>query len=139
MKDKEHIPSSPVFFRKIKKAAILLSGGLFLLALLFPAPLRAPGSLAETPNPAKAAWFLLWVQELVGYSGNLVYALIPLGLYFLLLPYLPGNPEARSARWMPGDQWVTSVATLATFLGILLLTIIAMFFRGENWDFVYPF
>lgn len=135
----DYIPSSPFFFGLIKRAMAILVGLLFLLALLIPAPLQEPGDLAGAPNPAKAAWFLLWTQELVGHSKYLVYVIMLVGLYFLLLPYLPGSPEAKRAQWLPKDQLWVNIVTLTTFLGILFLTIIAMFFRGENWAFVYPF
>ncbi|MBL7179629.1 MAG: cytochrome B6 [Desulfobacterales bacterium] len=117
----------------------ILVGLLLLLALVIPAPLQEPGDLAAVPNPAKAAWFLLWTQELMGYSKYLVYVIMLVGLYFLLLPYLPGSPEAKRAQWLPKDQLWVSIVTLVAFLGLLFLTVIAMFFRGENWAFVYPF
>jgi hypothetical protein len=136
---KDYIPSSPVFFSIIKRAMAILTGLLLLLALLIPAPLQEPGNLTAAPNPAKAAWFLLWAQELVGYSKYLVYVIIWVGLYFLLLPYLPGSPPSQRARWLPREQLGVNIATLLIFFGILLLTIVAMFFRGKNWAFVYPF
>ena len=118
---------------------VLLIGTLLLLAFVIPAPLQDPGNLEKSPNPVKAAWFFLWIQELASYSKYLVYIIMPVGLYFLLLPYLPGISEAKQAKWLPKDQqWVNAV-TLFTFLGILALTIIAMFFRGENWAFVFLF
>lgn len=112
---------------------------LLLLALVIPAPLQEPGDLSQPPNPAKAAWFLLWVQELMGYSKHLIYAVMLTAFYFLLLPYLPGSPEAKKAGWLPKDQLWVNIVTLVIFLGILALTLIAMFFRGENWGFVCPF
>ena len=49
--------------RWVPGAAVLL-----LLAALVPAPLETPADPAHAPNPAKSAWFLLWIQELVSYS-----------------------------------------------------------------------
>lgn len=136
---KDYIPSSPIFFRIIKRAMLILLFLLLLLAWLVPVPLQTPGNLATAPNPAKAAWFLLWAQELVGFSNYLIYAVFAIGLYFLLLPYLPGSPPAQTAQWLPREQLGVNIVTLLIFLAILLLTVIAMFFRGENWAFVYPF
>ena len=123
----------------IKIAMVLLIGVLLLLAFVVPAPLQDPGNLSQAPNPVKAAWFFLWIQELASYSKYLVYIIMLVGLYFLLLPYLPGISEAKQAKWLPKDQQWINLVTLFTFLGILALTIIAMFFRGENWAFVYLF
>jgi hypothetical protein len=136
---KDHIPTSPFLFRIIKRAIVCLIGTLLLLALVIPAPLKDPGNLAQTPNPVKAAWFFLWIQELASYSKYLVYMIMLIGLFFLLLPFLPGIPEAKQAKWLPKDQQWVNVITLFTFLGILALTIIAMFFRGKNWAFVSLF
>jgi len=123
----------------IKRATVLLVGVLLLLAFIVPAPLQNPGNLEKSPNPAKAAWFFLWIQELASYSTHLIYIIMLVGLYFLFLPYLPGISEAKQAKWLPKDQKWVNVVTLFTFLGILALTIAAMFFRGENWAFVSLF
>lgn len=112
---------------------------LLVLALLVPAPLQEPGNLSQAPNPAKAAWFLLWIQELVGYSKYMIYAVMLVGVYFLLLPYLPGSPAATKAEWLPKDQMGVNIITLLAFGFILALTVIAMFLRGANWVFVSPF
>lgn len=136
---KDFLPSSPYLFRIVKIAMVLLVGILLLLAMVVPASLNEPANIIQTPNPAKAAWFFLWVQELASYSKYLVYMIMLIGLFFLLLPFLPGIAEAKQAKWLPKDQqWVNTV-TLIIFFGISALTIIAMFFRGENWAFVSLF
>lgn len=117
----------------------LLAGLLLVEALIMPAPLQEPGNLSEAPNPVKAAWFLLWIQELLSYSRYLIYLVLAVALYYLLLPYLPGSPEARRARWFPREQLWVNIITVITFFGIVALTVIAAFFRGENWAFVCQF
>lgn len=118
---------------------VLLVGILFFLGMVIPPPLEEPANIANVPNPVKAAWFFLWIQELASYSKYLVYAVILVGVYFLLLPYHPGTPQAKKAEWLPRDQQMVNIVTIAGFLIIAVLTVIAMFFRGENWAFVYPF
>lgn len=117
----------------------LLIVALLLLAIVIPAPLQEPGTLSQAPNPAKAAWFLLWIQELIGYSKHMIYAVVLAGVYFLLLPYFPKSTEAITAEWLPKDQMGVNIITLLCFFLILALTVVAMFFRGENWAFVSPF
>jgi len=118
---------------------VLVVGILLLLSMVIPAPLHEPANITQTPNPAKAAWFFLWIQELASYSKYLVYIILLIGLLFLLLPYLPGISEAKQAKWLPKDQQWINIITLIIFFGILALTIIAIFFRGENWAFVSLF
>ena len=115
---------------------MLLVGVLLLLAVIVPAPLQDPGNLEKSPNPVKAAWFFLWIQELVSYSTKMVYIIVLLGLCFFLLPYLPGTSKAERAMWLPKDQQWVNIVTMLVFLGILVLTVIAVFFRGANWAFV---
>ena len=136
---KDFLPSSPYLFRIVKIAMVLLVGILLLLAMVVPAPLNEPANITQTPNPAKAAWFFLWVQELASYSKYFVYMIIFIGLFFLLLPFLPGISEAKQAKWLPKDQQWVNTFTLIIFFGVSALTMIAMFFRGRNWVFVSLF
>lgn len=136
---KGYLPSSPHFFRPVKLA---FSGGilaLLMLAWLIPAPLQEAADSTRVPNPARSAWFLLWMQELVSYSSLLVYLIAAVAIFFALLPWLPGSQPAERGRWLPADQRLVNRVTLAIFAGIVVLTLIAMFFRGENWSLLVPF
>ena len=134
-----YVRSSPRFFRLIKGALLLGLLVLALLALLVPAPLQAPADLGRVPNPSKSAWFLLWMQELVSYSRNTVYLIALLGVGYAFLPWLPGTRTAQTAAWWPRDQRLLNGVTVAVFLAIILLTLVATFFRGPNWSFVFSF
>ncbi len=100
------------------------------LAAFFPAPLQEPADIGKVPNPAKSAWFLLWIQELVSYSRHLIYAVVLLAVFFLLLPY---------TRWGERDDGAersrrpVAALSIAVFSLIVVLTIIAFLFRGRNW------
>ncbi len=136
---KDYINSSPHFFRIIK---IAFSGGLVVLlglAFFIDAPLQGPADISRVPNPSKSAWFLMWTQEVVSYSSNLVYLILALALIFLFLPWLPLSPPAERARWFSREQWGINILTIVSFGVILCLTIVAMYFRGENWSFIFGF
>lgn len=135
----DYVKSSPYFFRIIKIAFAALVVALLIGAFFIEAPLQAPADVGRVPNPSKAAWFLMWTQELVSYSNSMVYLIIALGLFFMLLPWLPISKPAQQARWFPRDQRLVSLVTLLSFFAIVLLTLIAVYFRGENWSFVMPF
>jgi hypothetical protein len=134
-----YVKSDPHFFRRIKAAFSLAAAFLLGLAALIPAPLQAPADVGRVPNPAKSAWFLLWMQELVSYGTSFIYLILALGTVFLLLPFLPGSGGGEAARWFSRDHRVVNVFTFLVFLGIAALTVIAMFFRGENWSLLVPF
>ena len=136
---KGYVKSSPYFFRLIGYAMASTFVGLLTLALLFPAPLQEPANLGIVPNPVKSAWFLLWIQELVSYSALFIYPVIGGSIVFLLLPWLPSGRSSRHAAWFPRDQRIITAATLLIFFAIVSLTVVAYFFRGENWSLASPF
>lgn len=118
---------------------LIFTASLLILAIFVPAPLQEQATIARVPNPVKSAWFLLWIQELVSYSKYLINLVILLAVCFFLLPWLPWLRPAKTGRWLPHDQLSTNIVTLLTFFAILALTIIAMFFRGGNWAFLFAF
>jgi len=134
-----YVRSSPYFFRRIKIAMTLLILVLLILAAFIPAPLQEPANIGRVPNPVKSAWFLLWIQELVSYSKYLIYAVLALAAACILLPWLTRQGSRMQAAWLQRDFLPVSIVTLLTFIAICALTVIAMFFRGENWAFVLPF
>jgi hypothetical protein len=131
------VKSSPHFFRLISRSMYLLAVSLLLLAALIPAPLQEQANPAVTPNPAKSAWFLLWIQEMVSWSRYMVYPVIVLGCLFLLLPWLPVDTHIHRASWFPREQRMVSVITVILGAAIVLLTIVALFFRGANWSLIF--
>lgn len=131
-----YVKSSPHFFRLVKGGMALLTAILLLLASLVPAPLQEQANIARVPNPVKSAWFLLWIQELVSYSKYTVYLVLALALAFVLLPWLAPGDKAERASWFPRERLHVCVASLAVALTVLAFTVIAMFFRGANWQLV---
>lgn len=135
----EYVRSSPHFFRLIKRAFGALLVSLLLLAAVVPAPLLAPADPATPPNPAKSAWFLLWTQELVSHGTALAWLITALAGWFLCLPWCGRREAPVAAVWFGRDRRLTSWGVLAAFAAITVLTVLAMFFRGENWSLVSPF
>lgn len=135
---RSYLKSSPHFFRPVLRAFWFGTAALLLLAALIPAPLQEPASLSKVPNPVKSAWFLLWIQELVSYRIWLIYPLIGIGLLFIGLPWLQRDlPE--QARWFGRPHRLLASLVLCLFVLIVALTVVGLFFRGENWALVWPF
>lgn len=131
------VKSSPHFFKLISRSMYALAVTLLVLAALIPAPLQEQANPAVTPNPAKSAWFLLWIQEMVSWSRFMIYPVMLLGCLFLLLPWLPVGPRIHRASWFPREQRTISVITIMMVAAIVALTVVAMFFRGANWSLVF--
>lgn len=132
-----YVDSSPHFLRPVTRTAIAASVALIVGALFVPAPLEAPADAGHAPNPAKSAWFLLWIQELVSYDTRLA-TLVLVGFALLVaLPYLPWRP-VEQARWLPREQRGLGLAVVLAALAILVLTAVGLWFRGPDWRLLWP-
>lgn len=117
-------------------AAIVVLLVVLAVSLMFDAPLREIANPAVTPNPEKAPWYFIGLQELLSrlhplVAGVLVPGFIVLGL--IALPYIDRNPAKR-----PRARKV-AVWTFSIFLILwVVLTVIGFSFRGPDWEFVLP-
>jgi menaquinol-cytochrome c reductase cytochrome b/c subunit len=100
------------------------------------APLRELANFNQTPNPSKAPWYFLGLQELLRYfhpqvAGVTIPQVIIIGL--MAAPFIDRNPSTR-----PDDRKLAIVLFSFFFLGFAVLVIIGMFFRGPGFNFVFP-
>jgi hypothetical protein len=133
-----YVKSSPFFFRPVGRAMLLGAAVLLLLAALVPAPLETPADPAHPPNPAKSAWFLLWIQELVSYSTLAIYVAVALAALLVALPWLP-FPRLEQARWLPREHWPLAAVVLLAAALVLGLTVVGLYLRGPDWRLALPF
>lgn len=133
-----YVRSEPRFFRLVTVGFAACSVALLLLAVFIQAPLELPADPAHAPNPAKSAWFLLWIQELVSYSTRAIYGALLLIAVLAALPWVP-VPELERAAWFPREHRPVAILVLAACGLILALTAVGLFMRGPNWGFVSPF
>ena len=109
------------------------------VALLFNAPLEAPADPTHPPNPSKAPWYFLGLQEMVSYSafwGGVGIPTVFVGL-LLLLPYLDRG-SLGTGVWFSRHR-ILSISLFTTLLVVnLVLIVIGTFFRGPNWALVTP-
>jgi len=134
----DHVPSEPRFLRLVIRSMIAWLAILGVAAWWARAPLQRAADPAHAPNPAKAAWFLLWIQELVSHGTAWLYAVVALAVVFVALPWLR-RTGAERARWFaPGERIVGALA-LALALAVLALTLVALLLRGPEWQLRAPF
>lgn len=134
----DHVPSSPHFFRPVVRSLLAWVAALVLAAVVLPAPLQHAADPAHAPNPAKAAWFLLWIQELVSYGTAWVYPVVGLVAVFTALPWMRRAPMERAGWFQRGERLLAAVSALLA-LAVLVLTLVAIFLRGEQWRLIVPF
>jgi hypothetical protein len=139
------VPSDPRFLRLVGRAAAAGAAALCLLALAVPAPLLPAADPGAPPNPARSAWFLLWVQELVAHGKGWAWPILAAAAAFLFLPWLAPHrrspaegEEAASALPSRGSRGAARLLLLLAAL-LVVLTVVAAFFRGENWSWRLPF
>ena len=128
----DQIPSSPHFFRLIRRGLLVIAAFLLVAAWLVPAPLETAADPMRPPNPAKSAWFLLWIQELVSHGTVWMYGVLLLAGLLVALPWLRRGPAERAAWFQPGERRV-GAAFLFVVGVVVVLTFTALFLRGENW------
>ena len=112
---------------------------LSIVALLFNAPLEEPANALHPPNPAKAPWYFLGLQEMVSYSAFWGGIGIP-GLLVLAAtaaPYLERKPGGEG-QWFHPSRTTANWVFLGVMLTLGFLTLIGTAFRGANWAFVIP-
>jgi quinol-cytochrome oxidoreductase complex cytochrome b subunit len=120
-------------------ATIIAITLLNVVSIIFDAPLEQLADPRVTPNPAKAPWYFLGLQELVHYSaflgGVLLPALIIIGL--IVVPYLSRSDQG-TGEWFSRYRLLPNIIFGIFVISMLVLIIIGTFFRGENWQFVTP-
>jgi menaquinol-cytochrome c reductase cytochrome b/c subunit len=107
------------------------------LGVAFAAPLRGIANPNLTPEPAKAPWYFVGLQELLSHFDPLVGGiLIPGGVVmaFIVLPYIDRNPATEARNRKVAIVVFTIVGVIA-----VALTVIGLAFRGPGWKFVNPF
>jgi hypothetical protein len=121
----------------IEFAAILsLMAFVTIFSALVKAPLLGLADVNQTPNPSKAPWYFLGLQELLTMFHPMVAGVTIPGIALALLaltPYYDKNPSTK-----PSDRKF-AIMMMTTFLMLwAVLVIIGSFFRGEGFNFVLP-
>ncbi len=121
----------------IEFAAILIvTAGLLIFSALVKAPLLGLADFNKTPNPSKAPWYFLGLQELLTmFNPQIAGVLIP-GVALILLmfaPFIDKNPSTK-----PKDRKFAVAIFTVFVLMWAVLVILGSFFRGPGFNFVLP-
>lgn len=117
-------------------AMAVLFAGMVVFSTVINAPLREVANANLTPNPSKAPWYFLGLQELLRYFHPLV-AGITIPTFILVglaaVPYIDRNPSVK-----PGDRKIALTMFTILFMFGSILTIIGSFFRGPGYNWTWP-
>jgi menaquinol-cytochrome c reductase cytochrome b/c subunit len=117
-------------------AMMIVFAATIIFSTFVNAPLRELANPNLTPNPSKAPWYFLGLQELLRYFHPLVAGIsIPTFLLVALaaVPYLDRNPSTK-----PGDRKLAITLFTMMFMFGATLTIIGSFFRGPGYNWTWP-
>jgi quinol-cytochrome oxidoreductase complex cytochrome b subunit len=143
--------SSPDLVRRTVLVFLLVYNLTLLLSLVSNAPLEEAANFAVTPNPAKAPWYFLWLQELVAIttirignfsvSGGLIGGILIPGVLLLLAalwPFLDRSPAATEGVWFPRERTVQNVMFVGISVVVVLLILVGLYLRGPYWNLYWP-
>ena len=113
--------------------------GVLIVSLYFNAPLEQPVNIMHPPNPAKAPWYFLGLQEMVSYSAFWGGVGIPTleVIILLLVPFLDRKPGGVG-KWFARERLLANSLFMTFVVVNVALMVIGTFFRGPNWEFVSP-
>jgi hypothetical protein len=123
-------------------ALVLCSAVLVVWSILLEAPIEQPANPANTPNPSKAPWYFLGLQEMLVYfdpwlAGVVLPSLIVVGL--MAIPYVDTNPKGNG-YYTFNERKVEITIFLFGFVVLWCsLIVLGTFLRGPNWNFFGPF
>ncbi|MFP5331006.1 MAG: hypothetical protein ACLGHX_01380 [Acidimicrobiia bacterium] len=118
-------------------ALLAMTAFLLILSVILQAPLLEPANFNATPNPSKAPWYFLGLQELLSYfdpqiAGVTVPTIVGL-VGFMMIPYVDKNPSNK-----PSDRKFAIMLYTIFLTGSAVLTIIGVLFRGQGFNWAYP-
>ena len=110
-----------------------------VLAIGWNAPLEQFANPIHPPNPAKAPWYFLGLQELVAHSAFWGGVGVPtlLVVTLVLLPYVDRQRRGTGRWFAPERRLANTIFSICLFVAIVL-TVIGSLFRGPNWSWQEP-
>jgi quinol-cytochrome oxidoreductase complex cytochrome b subunit len=149
--DQHTVNSSPNLTRRLVVVTLATFALSAVLTVISRAPLEEAANPSVTPNPAKAPWYFLWLQELVTdttfrigdftVNGALLGGLLIPGILIAGLiawPYLDRSPVQATGVWWAQERRRQNAIFLVVVLAVVVLTLIGTFLRGPFWDFYWP-
>jgi hypothetical protein len=121
---------------------VVVMAVMIVWSIFLKAPLEEPANPTDSPNPAKAPWYFLGLQEMLVYydpwlAGVVLPSLIIVGL--MAIPYIDTNPKGNGYFTFRERKWEITLFMLGFI--VLWCTLIALgtFLRGPNWNFFGPY
>lgn len=123
-------------------AMIICTFALVIWAVFLKAPLEQPASPSRIPNPSKAPWYFLGLQEMLVYfdpwmAGVVLPTFIIIGL--VALPYIDFNQKGNGYYTFAQRPFAMTTFLIGFIVLWVVLIVLGTFLRGPNWNFFGPF
>lgn len=121
---------------------VVLTAVLIAWGIVLQAPLEEPASAAKTPNPSKAPWYFLGLQEMLVYydpwmAGVVLPSMILVGL--MAIPYIDFN-KLGNGYYTFNERPFAIITFMFGFLPLwVAMIVLGTFLRGPNWNFFGPY
>ena len=114
---------------------------LIVWSLVVDAPLEEPANPTRTPNPSKAPWYFLGLQEMLVFfdpwhAGVVLPTFIIVGL--MVIPYIDINPAGNGYYAFESRKYEILTFFLGFHILWVSLIIIGTFLRGPGWNWFWP-
>ena len=121
--------------------ALFVMIGLTIWSLTIDAPLEEPANPTRTPNPSKAPWYFLGLQEMLVYfdpwhAGVVLPTLIIVGL--MVIPFIDTNPRGNGYYCFKDRKWEILTFIFGFHVLWVVMIIIGSFYRGPGWNLFWP-
>src|SRR5213594_2275838 len=121
---------------------VVVMAVMIVWSIFLKAPLEEPANPTDSPNPSKAPWYFLGLQEMLVYfdpwlAGVVFPSLIIVGL--MAIPYIDTNPKGNGYFTLAERKTEISLFLFGFLILWVLLVILGTFLRGPNWNIFGPY
>ncbi|HEX9303970.1 MAG TPA: hypothetical protein VGA31_05920 [Thermoanaerobaculia bacterium] len=121
---------------------VVVMAVMIVWSIFLKAPLEEPANPTDSPNPSKAPWYFLGLQEILVYydpwmAGVVLPSLIIVGL--MAIPYIDTNPKGNGYFTFKERRYEITIFLVGFLVLWCILIVLGTFLRGPNWNFFGPY
>lgn len=133
----DNLPADPWLYRAEGSVALLTFALLVLAATFVHSSISERPNPEHPPNPVKAPWYFVGIQEMVSHSASWGGVIVPsfIAVFLVLVPFLD-RTKSSGGIWFAGDRWIVNSLFIFLLLGQIGCVVVGQWLRGPNWTFL---